>query len=334
MSRAMYGIEPRNTVVFERVTVLNFGVRQNMRNLPIKLQLPNDFLKDEVRDGYDVSEKHKKIWAIELDLLWELLRVCQKHDIKCSLAFGSLIGAVRHKGFIPWDDDFDVMFERTEYEKLLSVGPNEFKHPYFLQYALSDRKKFCPLARLRNSLTTGYVTGDPVEGYNSGIYLDLYVFDANPRMRLFYILKYFLKRIAVKCMNFYYEDKPRKKGVTERIVRLARPLVRMISYERCWRIYSYIMSLHNRSESRRCHMLTAKFNGQKTWIDKDDMFDIVWVPFEFVEVPVVRNYHELLTRSYGDYMAFPPASERGKWHGGTIHYEPDIPYEQYLGSRK
>lgn len=302
----------------------------NDTQLPITLGLPKGFLNPEVRSGSEVSNKLKKIWAVELDLLVELLRVCKKHDIKCSLAFGSLIGTVRHKGFIPWDDDLDVMFERDEYKKLLAVGPREFKHPYFFQYALSDRKKFSPLARLRNSLTTGYVTGDPTEGYNNGIYLDLYAFDANPQRRAFYLWKHFLKRVVGKCMNFYYDDQPRDRSIAERIKRLARPLVRMVSYETWWRIYSRVMAMYNRSEPRRSHMLTAQVGGRKDWINKEDMSDIVWLPYEFMDVPVVRKYHELLSRAYGDYMQFPPATERGKWHEGIIHFEPEIPYKEYL----
>ena len=68
----------------------------------------SDFLKEEYRNGYLITDKMKKVWAVELDLLSELDRVCKKYNIKYYAAFGTLLGAIRDKGFIPWDDDLDI----------------------------------------------------------------------------------------------------------------------------------------------------------------------------------------------------------------------------------
>lgn len=145
-------------------------------SLPIKIDLPSSFFNEEVRDEYRVSEKGKRIWAVELDLLAELLRICKKHDIRVCLFAGSLLGAIRHKGFIPWDDDIDVCLVREEYEKLLQ-HQDEFKHPYFLQTGYNDREFFLGYARLRNSDTTGIITWNKSKNYNNGIYIDVFVVD-------------------------------------------------------------------------------------------------------------------------------------------------------------
>ena len=90
----------------------------SVMKLPIKIKLPEHFLEKEVRCGYSVTEKAKKIWAVELDLLAEFDRVCRKHDINYQIFAGTLLGAVRHEGFSPWDDDVDVCLLRGDYEKL------------------------------------------------------------------------------------------------------------------------------------------------------------------------------------------------------------------------
>ena len=83
-----------------------------MKGKIINLQLDDSFYKEEIRDGYTVTTKQKKIWAVEMDLLDQLLKVCKKHDIKVIIYAGTLLGAIRHKGFIPWDDDIDVALTR------------------------------------------------------------------------------------------------------------------------------------------------------------------------------------------------------------------------------
>ena len=78
-------------------------------------------LKEEVRDGFTVSTKRKRIWNVELNLLLKLDEVCKKNDLRYFLDSGTLLGAVRHHGFIPWDDDLDVVMLREDYDKLIQL---------------------------------------------------------------------------------------------------------------------------------------------------------------------------------------------------------------------
>lgn len=120
----------------------------------LQLEIPDSFLQEEVRSGHLVSKKMKEIWAIELDLLMELQHVCKKYDLKLCAESGTLLGAVRHQGFIPWDDDIDVAMPRKDYTHLCKIAKEEFTSPYFLDYYGSDITFDNGFAKLMNLNTT------------------------------------------------------------------------------------------------------------------------------------------------------------------------------------
>ena len=82
--------------------------------------------------SYKVSPKREKVWKIELDILMELDRICRKFGLRYFLDSGTLLGAVRHKGFIPWDDDIDLLMPRKDYDKLIEIASQELSFPYYL----------------------------------------------------------------------------------------------------------------------------------------------------------------------------------------------------------
>lgn len=304
----------------------------NDTKLPITLGLPKGFLDPEVRSGCEVSTKLKKIWAVELDLFLEFSRVCQKHNIEFHVCCGTLLGAVRHHGFIPWDDDFDVWMTRENFNRLLSVS-NEFKHPYFLQTPLSDRRYFVGHSRLRNSETTGAVSGTDTSDYNNGIYIDVYVLDGLIDSRIKRIWQYLLKRIVVKFLTLYFQKGPRKRTMKECLSYLLKPVSRLLPYEAWNRLYDQIMSMYNQKTDKLTFLLNGDWNGKKWYVTKAELSATTYLRYEDMEVPVPEAYHEILTRTYGDYMKFPDPEVRGKWHEGQIRFEPEVPYKEYLAKR-
>ena len=88
---------------------------------PISIKLPDGFLNAEERCGFVVNSRQKRVFAVQLDLLEKFFEVCRKHDIRAVAFAGTLLGAVRHRGFIPWDDDADVCMDRANFEKLRAL---------------------------------------------------------------------------------------------------------------------------------------------------------------------------------------------------------------------
>lgn len=97
-----------------------------------------DYFKGETRDGFFIEEKMKRAWAAQLEVLEEIRRICCKHNIQYFADWGTLLGAVRHHGFIPWDDDLDIGMLRDEYNRFLTVAPVELSHFFELKSLYND----------------------------------------------------------------------------------------------------------------------------------------------------------------------------------------------------
>ena len=298
--------------------------------LPIKLGLPEHFLDAEERCGYEVPEKLKKIWAVELDLLVRLDEICKKYGLRYQVCYGSLIGAVRHKGFIPWDDDMDVWLPREDYDKLCEVAPRELSYPYFFQTSLSDRRFFNVFGRLRNSETTAIVTELNSIEYNSGIFIDIYPLDRAAPSRIRDKVQVEWQRFALRCATLYCSEKKRTGSWRRKISHWFRPLVRHISYEKWVAIYETAIRRYNVLKTDYAPLFSLSPRERSQRLSEQDVTDSILVEYEFIKVPIPRNYDKLLRCYYGDYMTYPPIEKRGKWHEGQITFNPDIGYKQFM----
>lgn len=292
--------------------------------------ITSDFLSEEIRDGYLVTNTNKKIWAIELDLLAKLLDVCKNNGIKVFAFAGTLLGAVRHHGFIPWDDDIDVCMLQEDFIKLERIAKDEFESPYFLQTARTDPRYFFGYARLRNSDTTGIINWNASLDYNNGIYVDIFVLNGIPEddKRLIKLLN---KRDFIhKLLNTYYKSY-RKKGIKKIGQSIISSLLqKVIDYDSLIDIYRNTLSTYD-NEPKRYALLTHDWDFiHKYWCPTYSFEKTVELPFECISIPAPLNYNEILINIYGDYMRYPPVDERGKWHQNMVVYDPDVSYIEYM----
>ncbi len=295
--------------------------------------MTDDFLKEEVRDGYSVTAETKKLWSVQMDLLQKLQNVCEKHEIKMFVIWGTLLGAVRHKGFIPWDDDLDVAMGREDFDKLCRVAGEAFDEPYFFQTADNDRKFFIGYARLRNSETTGIIKQNWSEEYNNGVYIDIYPLDGYTDSGIKRKIQFFMRDYYTALAVSYY----REQYPPNFLWRFVTKMVHL--YSRLYR-YDSLLKKHYKwctkySKNARCigllyhHSLCKKYYFEAKYAE-----ETIKLPFEDMLVPVPKGYDKILENVYGDYMKFPPVEERGMWHDDQIIYDCNQSYKEYFATHK
>ena len=187
----------------------------------IRLKLPDGFLDEEERCGYRVSKEMKKVWAVELDLLAEFDRVCRKHNLRYLATGGTLLGAVRHQGYIPWDDDLDIEMLREDYLKLLKVLPSELPDNYALQTNETDPGYFFTYAKLRDKRSTLSEVNhyDRIFRYK-GIYIDIFPLEKNP---------IFLHWVSCRLHGFTYNVMNNPRNSDEQAFKKVRRIYRFCS---------------------------------------------------------------------------------------------------------
>ena len=293
-----------------------------MKKLSIAKNYHSFSMEEEVIDDYLVSEKRKKIWRIELDIAEEVKRICEKYNIKYFIIWGTLLGAVRHDGFIPWDDDFDIGFLREDYIRFCEVVKKEIKYPYFVQDALSDPQFFIGYTRIRHSESTAWIFRNSNPNYNNGVYVDLYVFDVLVSNKL-------LRKVQFNTIDFLinkavmYNREP--KTIFQKIHNFIIP-------------YEYIVKLHQKACSIFNFYKNEKVIGpiyspseieQGYWFNRKDVEKTVELIFEDTTFQAPKGYKNILKNVYGNYMKFPPREKRGTWHEEQVFFEPEMPYKEF-----
>lgn len=286
----------------------------------LNIDLPESFFQEEERDGYLVSAKTKELWAVQLDLLNEFDRVCKKHNLKYILDFGTLLGAVRHKGFIPWDDDVDVSMLREDYEKLLEVAPLEFNEPYFLSNYHSEPYFSDYVYKFRRRDTTILMTSDlSSKKSNYGIFVDIFVYDSFPSDDIVQLKEYMW---FSKVMHYRVQSMARVPSINDGLRSILRYFYYNLRYRSVSKQYEKLDNYakqFNKGPFRACVVSCPRekyYLGE--WFDK-----IIEMPFENLKLPVSANYDNMLKLVYGDYMT--PVI--GSADHSLVYFDTDRPSE-------
>ena len=262
----------------------------------------------------------RRVQLLQLEIAKEIKRICDENQIDYFLDSGTLLGAVRHKGFIPWDDDMDIGMTRENYEKFLRAAQTDLQDKFFLQTWETDKNYPMPFAKIRLNGTEYIENVFEKANMHQGIYVDVFPYDVWPEkkrqqkkvwrkksllqamitMKCHFTkfksdsaLKYFLKIIMftfIKFINLFYSKK------------------RLISK------YEKMVKKFNALESDKLYEQTVNFKFGYWVVPKSCLEGSTLLPFEDDYFKCPENYDGYLKKCYGDYMTPPPEDVRKKGH--------------------
>ena len=290
-------------------------------------KIPVGFLEEEERSGTLVTEERKKEWAVYLDLFRAFGALCRKYNLRYWVYAGTLLGAVRHKGFIPWDDDLDVCMPREDYDRLLEINP-EMETPYFFRTVYTDKDYFYSVACICNTNTT-FVSVEKHNDCHRCMAISIFPLDGISRNERLQRIRFrHLKLISVIAHAYVYNINPSPAArIVNRILHLPFvPYSPQRAFERANRIAR--KTPWEKAEKVGV-MIYTPYRYEKNIFEKGDFDRTVYLPFENAEVPAPEGYDELLRATYGNYMEFPPESQRAGAHDAFC--DPDHSYLEYRG---
>lgn len=252
----------------------------------------------------------EELKILQLDMMKDIHAFCKEHDIKYSLAFGSLLGAVRHKGYIPWDDDLDIMIPREDYDRFVSEYGSD-------KYGVTDLNKnpnhglaFAKVEDLRTILK------EEIEGDTQfGVFIDVFPVDHVPdnlarrkcyfRRKAFWNALFNLKLIKIR------EGRSLIKNI---VLAIGHVLLLPVPRKYIVNKMAYITSLYRGTKTEYMGIVAPADSRIREAVPSSDFDEYISVPFEDTEFMIIKEYDAYLKGAYGDYMKLPPAEKQIAHH--------------------
>ena len=249
-----------------------------------------------------MNEKLRKLQLCELEILKEFVRICEKYALKYYLTVGTLLGAARHHGFIPWDDDIDVAMPRKDYDRFAEICQQELGKRYFYQSPETDPYYFLPYAKIRKNGTTVYEERFRLARFHKGVFIDIFPLDFCPKPGLFcHFIFNVLAVVNYRCqvdsgeLGIPYKELSGKIGYT---------ILRLFSKKQIQKLRKYLINIsHCLSDGGHVVLYAGAYGYYREVMPQEWYFGQNTMSFEGSMFSVPAYPDGLLSQVYGkDYM--------------------------------
>ena len=262
----------------------------------------------------------KEIKEVQLGILLCVSDFCDRHNLRYYLAYGTLIGAVRHKGYIPWDDDIDIIMPREDYNSFISSFNTEMAGSNYLAIPPYN-DGYHTFLKVADTRTLKTSTEYAQKGKDGGhLIIDIFPLDGVPETD--YEYTQWFNRLHKIYQGYYLKHKIYCGTLKNRIKTFVRKL-QYHSYKSKKSLKKEAEHLHNLYPYENCNyvgVVESCWNSPKNKVKKEWYNDYVLLDFEGYQFKAPKGYHEVLSSIYGDYMELPPVDQRIPCHQGDIFW--------------
>jgi len=243
---------------------------------------------------------------VMLNILDAIHDICQKHKIEYWLDWGTQLGAIRHKGFIPWDDDIDIAMTRENYNRFMQIAPSELSSDFYLQTEKTDEGYYDIITAMKvrdtnSQMLEWFETGE--ESYHLGLFVDIFPYDNIPQNSFMRFLKKDFARNILKIKHVHLKKRGKLKY---------RTLAKIFSLNFLNALQEKLIKSAQKNETKLFgYGYDCAF---KKVYNREEFFPLQEAEFEGKKFFVPKNYDYYLTKTYGDYMQFPPKEDQVPKH--------------------
>ncbi|AMD17757.1 hypothetical protein TL18_06840 [Methanobrevibacter sp. YE315] len=268
------------------------------------------------------DETLQHIKDVTLLILKDFKEICEENNLKYYLWFGTEIGAVRHQGFIPWDDDIDIVMFREDYEKFLKIMEEKNCEKYTVLDSRYNEEYFFQFGRLSLNGTHWVEFWDKFVSFDLGMHIDLFILDKLPNNN---IKRFFFMRICLILCKFYAISTIKfdeGSKIVQLIVNTLHPIFNVIGLTPSY-FQKKLPKLFRKYENKDCKYYADLTLNYLSYFKLSDFEPSKVVQFEDIQATIPNNQDATLGQIYGDYMTLPPEEDRF-WH--NLH---DIDFGEY-----
>ncbi len=257
----------------------------------------------------------ERLHQVDLDIVKEVINICNENGLVYYALGGTMLGAIRHKGFIPWDDDIDLGMPRKDYERFLEIAPSLLSKTLRLVNYKTDKDYHYYITRVQDIETRVMENRYEAEGKYTHVSIDIFPLDGSPNNALLRKIYYFKVMMHRGMMALHYKngiDKERKRGLCERLflkMMTTLPTDKLFDAYHQKEKIDKILKKHNMWGSDFSGNIMGAYRTVEmiptSWYGKDAFYN-----FENIKIRGIKEYNKYLSHLYGDYMQLPPVNAR------------------------